>query len=704
MWPLEKLYARPYVWGTRPQEVTWSKRGNVLGFLWNAQGGRFLDLYAYHADSAKLVRLTDLEKWKDGLLTTADEKDSRKARYQAPATGLSNFVLSNDGKQYAFSYKGELFIGPATGSEPPARLTRTKGSESAPQFSPAGTKLAAVRNGQVVIQSFVGGDLWQVTDVEAPDTLAGYWWSPDGNWIVYGVRKPGGRQMPLPNYSGRFVEARSFSRDVAGDDPASPAYFAIRAAGEAKPVALNMGKWGTKSYTSDPVWSPDSTRVAFTAVSPDQKEQQILVVDPATGKSQVAAEDKDEAWVYWSEFGWSPDSKWLWFTSERDGFAHIYKTPAAGTASAQQLTRGKWEAREERQLTHAPQWAGEWIWFSSTEAGPSERQVYRIRPDGSGKERVSKTPGIHDVVVSEDGSQVATLQANLEAPFDLWVNGKRVTTSPRAEFSSLPWAATRFVEFPARGDKQTVAAKLLLPPGYDPAAKGGGKKWPCVFFIHGAGYATSVLKQWGSYNELRYVYNAWLAAQGYVVMDLDYRGSSGYGRAWRTGVYLHMGGKDLDDVLGAVDYVESLGNVDMKRIGIWGVSYGGFMTNMAMFLAPDVFRAGSSWAAVNDWENYNAYYTTQRLNTPSVSPEAYRRSSPIHFSNGLKNPLLLIHGMVDSNVLVQDTVQLTEKLIQEGKDFSHFYYPEEDHGFVRDETWVDALKRTSDWFARHLRQ
>ncbi len=221
-----------------------------------------------------------------------------------------------------------------------------------------------------------------------------------------------------------------------------------------------------------------------------------------------------------------------------------------------------------------------------------------------------------------------------------------------------------------------------------------------MFFIHGAGYATSVLEQWGSYNELRYAYNAWLASQGYVIMDLDYRGSSGYGRAWRTGVYEHMGGKDLDDVLGAVDYMRSLGNIDMKRLGIWGVSYGGFLTNMALFLAPGTFQAGSSWAAVNDWEHYNAFYTTQRLNTPQSSPEAYRRSSPIHFSAGLRDKLLIVHGMVDSNVLFQDAVQLTEKLIQEGKDFEHFYYPEEDHGFVRDETWMDALRRTTAWFDR----
>jgi dipeptidyl aminopeptidase/acylaminoacyl peptidase len=138
-------------------------------------------------------------------------------------------------------------------------------------------------------------------------------------------------------------------------------------------------------------------------------------------------------------------------------------------------------------------------------------------------------------------------------------------------------------------------------------------------------------------------------------------------------------------------------------MGIWGVSYGGFMTDMAMFLSPNTFHAGAGWASVNDWENYNAGYTQQRLNTPKSNPEAYRRSSPINFSSGLKHPLLIIHGMVDSNVLFQDAVQLTEKLIQEGKTFEHFYYPQEDHGFVRDETLQDAFRRTGEFLERHLK-
>ena len=182
--------------------------------------------------------------------------------------------------------------------------------------------------------------------------------------------------------------------------------------------------------------------------------------------------------------------------------------------------------------------------------------------------------------------------------------------------------------FPSAKDKQIVAARLLLPPGYDPDNP-KQKPRPGIVYIHGAGYATSVLEQWGSYQELRFVFNNYLARRGYVVIEMDYRGSTGYGRDWRSGVYLDMAGPDLEDVLGAVDYLKSLKNVDTSRLGIWGVSYGGFMTAAALFKAPDAFKAGAAFSGVYDWDNYNAGYTEQRLTKPADNPEAYRRSSPI---------------------------------------------------------------------------
>jgi dipeptidyl aminopeptidase/acylaminoacyl peptidase len=244
---------------------------------------------------------------------------------------------------------------------------------------------------------------------------------------------------------------------------------------------------------------------------------------------------------------------------------------------------------------------------------------------------------------------------------------------------------------------------MLLPPGYNPQ-DANQKPRPAVVYIHGSGYATSVLNQWGSYQELRFVFNNYLAHNGYVVLEMDYRGSTNYGRDWRSGVYLNMGGPDLEDVLGGVEYLRTLKNIDMSRIGIWGWSYGGFMTAMAMFGAPATFKAGAAFSGVYDWRNYNAGYTGERLTTPAENPEAYERSSPIHFSGQLQNHLLLIHGIADNNVLFQDAVQLSEKLIHEGKTFEESFYPEESHAYLRDESLKDAFGRAAKFFDQYLKE
>ena len=192
--------------------------------------------------------------------------------------------------------------------------------------------------------------------------------------------------------------------------------------------------------------------------------------------------------------------------------------------------------------------------------------------------------------------------------------------------------------------------------------------------------------------------------RGFVVLDIDYRGSAGYGRDWRTGIYRHMGGKDLTDHVDAVNYLVKEHGVDPKRIGLYGGSYGGFITLMAMFNEPDVFAAGAALRPVTDWAHYNNGYTASILNLPQSDTEAYKQSSPIYFANGLKGALLICHGMVDTNVNFQDTVRLVEKLIELRKtNWEVAPYPVEDHGFEREESWADEYKRILKLFMDNLK-
>ena len=466
-WSLEKLFARPFVWGTPPTEIAWSQQGHTILFLWNAEGGRFRDLYAYHPAEQKLVRLTNMVSVRDDLNRSEAEKDERRKQYVMPPEGIAAFQMSRDGRRATFAYQGDIYIVPTDGNAAPFRLTKTKAVESSPQLSPDAGQIAYQRDGQLFVHDLRDGRLGQLTDIEEKnESLEASGWSPDGRLLFYTVRIGSPRQLVLPNYSGRVVTARTFDRSLAGDEAPELRVCVVPAAG-GKPVDMQPGPWGSKAYSDLPHWSPDSKSLLRRVVHPDLKRQQLLVLDAATGKARVVFDQSDTAWANSISFGWSPDSSYVFYTSDRDGWEHLYKVPAEGGRAAQ-LTRGAWEIHKDVLLGRDPQWVGGYLYFSSTEAGASERQFYRIRPDGSGKERLSERAGINIGAVSEDGQYTAMLEADLEHPLDLYVNGRRVTTSPRPEFAQYRWPETRFVTFPSRRDRKSVAAKILLPPGYQP--------------------------------------------------------------------------------------------------------------------------------------------------------------------------------------------------------------------------------------------
>ncbi len=227
---------------------------------------------------------------------------------------------------------------------------------------------------------------------------------------------------------------------------------------------------------------------------------------------------------------------------------------------------------------------------------------------------------------------------------------------------------------------------------------------PAVVFVHGAGYLQNAHKWWSSYFR-EYMFHNMLADNGYYVIDIDYRGSAGYGRDWRTGIYRHMGGKDLTDNVDAANYLVKNYGVNAKQIGIYGGSYGGFITLMAMFNTPDVFAAGAGLRSVTDWANYNHGYTSNILNEPFNDSIAYRKSSPIYYAEGLKGHLLMCHGMVDENVHFQDIVKLTQRLIELYKDnWELAVYPMEGHGFVEPSSWTDEYKRIFKLFETVLKK
>lgn len=453
-----------------------------------------------------------------------------------------------------------------------------------------------------------------------------------------------------------------------------------------------------------PYWSGDGRNNFVVIRSVDNKDRWIMSVDLATRQLKPLDRQRDEAWIggpgigyFFSagNAGWMGDNKSIWFHSEETGFSHLY-TVDITTGKKQAITSGKYEV-QNAQLSRDKKF----FYITTNEVHPGEKHFYKISVDGKKSERLTQATGSHQVVLSPDEKWIADLYSYSNKPTELFLSENKanakpeqITKSTSAEFNSYPWRDPELITFKAR-DGAEVYARLYQ-------AKPQAEKGPAVIFVHGAGYLQNAHKWWSSYFR-EYMFHNMLVDKGYTVIDIDYRGSAGYGRDWRTGIYRFMGGKDLTDNVDAAKLLADKYNVDPKRIGIYGGSYGGFITLMGMFTTPDVFAAGAALRPVTDWAHYNHRYTSNILNVPYADSIAYVKSSPIYHAEGLKGALLMCHGMVDTNVHFQDVVRLSQRLIELGKDnWELAVYPVENHGFVEPSSWTDEYKRIFKLFEDNL--
>ena len=448
-----------------------------------------------------------------------------------------------------------------------------------------------------------------------------------------------------------------------------------------------------------PVWNEDGTKATLLGRSTDNKDRWIFALDPATGKTRVLAHDHDDAWVDGPgahTLGWLKNGREVYFQSERTGYSHLYAVAWDG-GEPRALTSGNWEVltvRQSRDKSH--------FYITASKDSAYENHLYEMSGEGGALTRLTGRPGKHATTLSPDERWIADIYSYTNQPPDLFVQEnrpaaepQRLTTSPAPDFAAYPWLDVPIVTFTAR-DGVEVPARLFKPAHYH---KGG----PGVVFVHGAGYLQNVDRWWSANYYREYLFDHLLMERGFIVIDVDYRGSAGHGRDWRTAVYEHMGGKDLDDITDAARYLVARHGASPAKIGLWGGSYGGFLTLMAMFTQGETFAAGAALRPVSDWALYNHGYTSEILNLPQTDAQAYRRSSPIFFAEGLKGALLICHGMVDSNVEFNDTVRLVQRLIELRKEnWQLAVYPVENHSFIEPSSWADEYKRILALFERTL--
>ena len=729
----------PDLVGTSPSNPRFSADGRYVYFSWRSPG---------------VDTLT--QDYRVPVAGGEPERLPRRAVDTIPMTG----VRSPDLRSQLVVLKGDLWVVDRAGAK--RRLTQTQGAEFAPSWSADGRAVYFTRDGNAWSLDLSAGRLAQLTDIRrgpAPrkpteaagqkdflkdqqrelfdfirrqvaqqalradtdttgaepmylgdrETASQIQVSPDGRFALVRITQRArgdsaeGRRVEMPVWvtESGYVESQQI-RTKVGDDQGDQRTALIEVATGKVSWVDSLAKVTTAPHDAQPVgFSPDSRHALVWIGNDDFKDDWLVVVDLPSLATRSVVHRHDDAWLgtgflgLGSWTGWLSDGETVYYGSEETGYAHLYTVPAAG-GTPRALTSGQWEVQE---VELSPD--KKTFYLHTNEGDFGQVHFYALDVATGRKTQLTNAEGRQDVVVSPDGKTLAVLHSTANHPPELYFQPNRagtemrkVTESTTAEWRSFAWIKPEIVMVPTRDGAQ-VPGRLYRPMGV-PSNRAA------VIFVHGAGYLQNVHKWWSSYYR-EYMFHHLLASRGYTVLDLDYRASAGHGRDWRTAIYRHMGGKDLDDQVDGARWLVKTMGVDSARIGVYGGSYGGFITLMAMFTAPGVFAAGAALRPVTDWAHYNHGYTGRILNLPQGDTVAYQQSSPIYFAQNLTGRLLICHGMVDDNVHFQDTARLVQRLIELGKEnWEVAMYPVEPHGFQRNDSWTDEYRRILDLFDQTL--
>lgn len=741
---VKNIMRGPELYGREPSQVRFTADGRWIYFRWLPAGS------AWDAS---------LEPYRVEARAGATPERVSDAHMDSVAPLLARGVRARDGRSEVVAAGGDLWLrqhGRPTIMH--RRLTQTNALESEPRFSLDEREVYFVRENNVYAMTLASGLTRQLTDIrsgaaprepEAPrgqraalaeqqkellevvrdqlraDSVARerrratearalpvVWIpqaerigtvsiSPDGKSAIISTSTPatGTKGSDVPDY----ITPEGYPRMIPGRTKVGDAQGTTKvghldiATGKVTWLDLTPDKKAAGGASVGD-WSDDGRFALLWVTSADFKNRYLWSIASAGGAATVVDSLRDEAWVNGPCYGcngWTPDGR-AWFVSEETGHSHLYSVLPDGTGK-QALTSGAWEvlsvdASRETRMFH----------LVTSEPSPYTRQAYRMAFDGSRRTRITSGDGGHSPVIAPNGATIATVYSTPNTPPELYLataeepRMDRLTTSTTEEFRSYAWKVPPIVMIPGE-DGTPVPARLYRPEAHGAQPNGAG-----VIFVHGAGYLHNVHNWWSTYSR-EYMFHHLLAARGYTVLDIDYRGSAGYGRDWRTAIYRWMGGKDLDDHVSGSKYLTAQFGIRPERVGIYGGSYGGFITLMALFNKPQYFGAGAALRSVTDWAHYNHGYTGRILNLPQDDKESFRRSSPIFFAEGLEDPLLIAHGMVDTNVQFQDVVQLAQRLIElEKVDWEMAVYPVENHGFERPSSWHDEYRRILELFERTI--
>ncbi len=715
---IERIYSAPSLNGKTPKALKFSPDGQRITYLQGkADNLHRYDLWEYNLASKENKLLVDADDLFSGPETLSDEEKARRERQRVYGSGIMEYYFSNDGTALLFPLNGDIYYYNLL-SKQAKRLTNTPAFETDARFSPQGNFVSYIREQNIYIKNIASGKEIQLTKdgkgnikngmaefvaQEEMGRMTGYWWSPDEKHIAFLKVDESPVQIVIRNeiYAEdiKLIEQRY---PATGTNNVKIKLAIIETKKKARAKFINLGK-ETDIYIPRVNWFPNSEQLAYQWQSRDQKTLKLNAYNLKTGKQKTLVTETSDHWINLHNdlYFLKNSDRFIW-ASERDGFKHLYLYSNKGKLLTQ-LTKGDWVVNS---LKSVDEESG-WLYFTGRADTPLERHLYKVPLDGKSPEhvvRISKRNGFHSIVFSKDHNSYLDRFSNINTPPQVSLHkstGERLTWLAENKIDQNHPIAPYIDEFisPTFGtltsddEQATLYYKLYKPKNLIP-----GKKYPVIVRVYGGPHAQLVTNSWQGMDMTQY-----MLQQGYIVFQLDNRGSNYRGTAFEFPIYEHLGNIEVNDQITGVKYLQSLPYVDKERIGIFGHSYGGYMTLMTMFKAGDYFKAGVSGAPVTDWLLYDTHYTERYLNHPKKNPEGYQQSSVFPYIKGLTGDLLVYHGMADDNVLFTNTTKLIKALQDNNKLFELMTYPGSKHSMRGKKVKVHLNNTIMDFFDRHFK-
>jgi dipeptidyl-peptidase 4 len=679
-------------------EAVWAPDGKHFAYF---QGAEIMLFDVATKSEKALLSIAPLEK------AAVPVAEAQRFDWQNRRVSEDSLEWAQSGKRLLLSVRGDLFLYSLdTGAW--EQLTATPEAERDPKLSPDGARVAFRRGHDLYTLEIASRQLARLTDDGSATLLNGetdwvypeelelstaYWWSPDSQRIAY-MQFDIAHEFVYPQTS--LTGLRAFAepeRYPQAGTPNADVHVGVVSASGGATRWMDLGE--TRGFLIARVhWTPDSTRLVIERMNRVQNHLDLLMADASGGASHTILSETDPYWINQNDlFRFVGKDQFLW-GSERDGFRHLYLYSLEGQ-QRKRLTEGDWEVTEVAGIDEAHQK----VYFVSSEASPLDRELYSVKLNGKDRTRITRESGTHEISMAPTAEYYLDTFSSLTEPprSELYsIGGDRWSGFRAAKSFADEYALQRpeIVQLKAQ-DGKLLYGRLIKPVNFH-----AGEKYPAVVMVYGGPGEQAVVNAWAGPEWDRAQV---LAARGYVVWQLDNRGSSGRGHAFETPIFRRFGKTELTDQLDGVRYLLAQGFVDPARVGIYGWSYGGFMTLYSLLNAPDVFRAGIAGAPVTNWRNYDTIYTERYLGLPAENPDGYRASSPLDYASSLKSKLLIVHNIEDDNVLFQNTVQMTDALEQAGKLFGMALYMGKSHG-VTGPVRKQLLETLTDFFEKNLKQ